>query len=174
MAQTPLSSATTLCSVAEFLKRCDRRTVCDLVSDAETPVDAASLATDANLAAALLDATGDVEAAAMKGGRYSPADLAALTGAALGRLLRLVSRLAMVYLYERRPDKGPLPEVYKVVQEQLELLRQGEMIFGTQESFDASREDDTVETSQDVEARNGTTYQASRFFGRRSNRVSGY
>lgn len=170
MPQEPLSSATTLCGVAEFLKRCDERSVAELVSDTNTPVDVSSLATDVNLAAALLDATGEVEAAAMHGCRYRPDDLAALTGAAQGRLQRLIARLALVYLYERRPDRGPIPEVYKAVLDQLEQLRGGEMIFGTTETVAASVQDHEVETSAVVESRNGTTFQASRFFGRRSNR----
>ena len=63
MPQEPLSSATTLCGVAEFLKRCDERSVAELVSDTNTPVDVSSLATDVNLAAALLDAgAGDMAA----------------------------------------------------------------------------------------------------------------
>lgn len=92
MAQEPLTNSTTLCSVVEFLRRCDQRTVAELVSDTGAPVDVASLGADANLAASLLDATGEVEAAAMHGGRYRPDDLAALTGAAQGRLQRLIAR----------------------------------------------------------------------------------
>lgn len=171
MAQTPLTSSSTLLSASEFLKRCDKRTVADLVSDTGTAADVGTLSADTNLAAALLDATGEVEASAMKGGRYRPADLAALTGAALGRLYRMITRLTLVYLYERRPDKGPPAELLKTVSEQLELLRQGEAVFGTDETYDASTMDHEVEVSSDVENRNGTTYQASRFFGRRSNRV---
>lgn len=170
MAQTPLTSAATLCPAAEALKRIDKRTVADLCSDTGTAVDAASVATNENFLAALLDATGEVEASAMKGGRYMPVDLAALTGAAQARLYRMIARLTMVYLYERRPDKGPLPELYKVVLEHLEQLRQGEAVFGTEETFAAQTEDHEVESRHDVEARNGTTYIGRRFFGRRTNR----
>lgn len=171
MAQTPLTNSSTLLTAAEFLKRIDKRTVADLVSDTGEAVDVSTLSADANLNAALLDATGEVEASGMKGGRYRPEDLAALTGAARARLHRMVARLTLVYLYERRPDKGPPAELLKVVDEQLDLLRQGEAVFGTDETHDASTMDHEVETSHDVEARNGTTFQAARFFGRRSNRV---
>lgn len=170
MAQTPSTNSATLLSAAEFLKRCDLRTVADLCSDTDEPVAEASLAADPNLAAALLDATGEVEAAAMRGGRYTPADLAALTGATQARMRRMIARITMGLLYERRPDKGEPAASYKLALEQLELLRQGEMIFGTVEAADAQIQDHEVENAATVEARNGTSFIARRYFGRRSNR----
>lgn len=171
MAQTPLTSSTTYLSATQFLLRVDRRTVADLCSDTGTAVDADALAADANLAAALLDASGEVEAAAMKGARYTPSDLAALTGAAQARLFRLITRIALGLLYERRPDKGKPPESYQLALDQLQELRDGVMVFGTVETADAQTMEATTETTQDVEARNGITFISRRFFGRRSNRM---
>lgn len=174
MAQTPLSVASPgYLSVANFLLRCDQRPVADLVSDDGSPVDTTSLSSNDKLIAALLDASGLVESAAMRGARYAPADLSALTGVAQGRLFRLITEIAVRYLYERRPDKGPAPEMSKTAMEELELLRQGEMIFGTVETAGAQTQHHEVETSVRVESRDGTTYQGRRYFGRRTNRTDG-
>lgn len=172
MAQTPLSQASPgYLTVANFLLRCDQRTVADLVSDDGTAVDTSTLATNDKLIAALVDASGLVEGSAMRGGKYSPSDLAALTGVAAGRLYRLITEIAVRYLYERRPDKGPAPEMSKLALEELELLRKGESVFGTVETFAAQSMDHEVETSRRVVDRDGTSFQSRRFFGRRSNRA---
>lgn len=60
MAQTPLSSSGSLLPVSEFLKRCDQRTVADLCADDGERVDTSTLSSNANLLAALLDASGEV------------------------------------------------------------------------------------------------------------------
>lgn len=173
MAQVPLTASSAYCTVAEMLKRMDKRTVADLVSDTGAAVDSSALTTNAELLAAMLDASGEVESAAMHGGRYRPVDLQALTGASKARLCRMLVRLTICYLYERRPDKGPIPETYKAVQDDLKLLRDGEMVFGTVETFAAQSMDHEVETSRRVEDRDGTSFQSRRFFGRRSNRADG-
>lgn len=174
MAQTPLSQASPgYLTVAGFLLRCDQRTVADLVSDDGTPVDTSTLASNEKLIAALVDASGLVEGSAMHGGRYTPSDLAALTGVAAGRLFRLITEIAVRYLYERRPDKGPAPEMSKLAEEDLKLLRSGESVFGTVETFAAQSMDHEVETARRVEDRNGVSFMARRLFGRRSNRADG-
>ncbi len=174
MPQTPLSQDSPgYLSVAEFLLRCDARFVGDMVSDDGTAVEPGSLTANTKLIAVLLDASGLVESAAMRGAKYAPEDLEALTGAAAGRLYRLITEIAVRYLYERRPDRGPPPEMSKQAMEELLLLRQGEMVFGTVETAAAQNMDHEIETSRQVEIRYGTTFQAGRFFGRRSNRADG-
>lgn len=169
MAQTPLTNSGSYLTPAAFLARCDARTVGDLCSDNGTRITAAQLLTDANLAAALLDASGEVEAAAMKGARYAPVDLLAIsttTGAAQGKLFRMIARLTLAYLYERRPDhKEKPPATILAIEKQLEELRDGIMVFGTVETSGAQTLEAVVETSQDVENRNLTVVQASRYFG---------
>lgn len=175
MAQTPLTSSATLLSAAQFLLRVDPRTVGDLCSRDGTRVTASGLLSDTVLAAALLDATGEVEAAAMKGNRYTPTDLAALTGAGQARLYRLIARLALVYLYEQRPDLKEKPSaVLEEVNRQLEELRSGLMVFGTLETSEAQTMEAVVETAADVQDRNGTSFIARRYFGRRGNRETSY
>lgn len=172
MARTPDSNSSTYLSSEEFLKRVDRRTVGDLVSDDGTRVPSASLISDTNLAACLLDASGAVEAACLVGKRYTPEDLATLTGASLGHLYRLITRLTMLNLYERRPDENRrIPETYTAALDELERLQKGERIFGFIEHEEAGYLDHEKETAQDVVDRNGTVVIAERFFGTRTNRL---
>lgn len=171
MAQTCISSATSYLSAAEFLKRCDKRTVGQLVSDDDNIVSGSSLLTDENLAAALLDASGDVESAATIGGKYLPVDLAALSGAALGKLYRILADVTIAYLIERRPElvtKDPPSLGRSMVW--LEQLAQGTRIFAFSETMAAGRPECDVTTPQEVEQRNLTTFQASRLFGRLADR----
>lgn len=178
------SNTTSLLSPAEFLKRFDIRLVADLISDTGARTggspnpNASVVQGDPNLAAALLDATGDTEAACIRGERYQPADLFNLanglnpgqtTSAAQGRLFRLIGRLAMCYLYERRPDKGPIPETYKIAWDHLDALAAGEQIFGFIETQKAGLLFSEVETPQLVENRYLTVVQARGYYGRRGN-----
>lgn len=166
---TNASNSTTLLSVTEFLKRCDWRTVAQLVSDTLTAVTLGSLASDENLLAALVDASGDVESFAVQGGRYSAADLAALTGVTQKKLFRLITRLTVIYLYERRPlIELPKPWYWDETLKALERLRTGENIFATEEHIDAGKLDQHHDTRQTVDDdRPMITSEASRFFGLR-------
>lgn len=171
MAKTVATNASSYLSVAEFLKRFDWRVVADLVSDDGTRLAEASLPANTNLLAILDDASGDVESAAMMGGKYSAADLAALTGVSQKKLFRIIADLAICYLYERRPDREmKSPASMDRTQAWLEKLVEGTRIFGFQETVDASVLDHDTETTDHVEARNLPTYIARRMFGTRANR----
>ncbi len=171
MAKTPLTNATSYLSPADFLKRKDARVIGDLVGDAGSRVSAAALLTDPNVLAALGDASGEVESMCLLGGRYTPADLAALTGNAQGFLSKLVAELAFCQLWTRRyPDKERA-DTCQWAQDTLERLADGEQMFGFQETADAGTVLSVVEDMDDVQTRNLVTSQAGRFFGRRSNDV---
>jgi len=176
MAKTPNSSAASPMTGADFLKRKDWRTVADYCADDDVrSATAAALLADAtkmaNLQAALDDAAGMVEGAALAGNRYTPADLAALTGVGRAFLLRLIADLAMGLLVERRPDKKlPVPPSFERAQAELEDLRFGKLIFGLQEAADAGQMDLDAETEVQATDRNLTSTQCQRFFGRRGNR----
>ena len=98
--------------------------------------------------------------------------MAALTGNSLNLLKRLTCELAIGYLYENRLRRGeePPPAPYLRGLETLNRLRRGEWVFGFQEVGDAGVVRHRVEGAADVEARNMVTFQAGRYFGRRSNR----
>ncbi len=162
---TPNSSGSGLLSAAEFLKRADPRVVGDLCSqsDDEGRIPADQLPTNAVLLAALLDAQGIVEAAVMRGARYQPADLAALTGAGQTYLFRLLRGLTMLLLYQAR-DETNVPERYAKVMEEVERLADGGLVFGLNEAQQAGLMSHHQETQADVCRQNLLTGMAKRFF----------
>jgi hypothetical protein len=165
MAQTPNSSLVSYLSVADFMARTDPRIVGDLISTDGTRVLPAAFPTNAMLLAALTDASGEVEAACLRGQRYQPADLLALTGVGQTRLFRLVKDLTMILLYDLRDDLGPAPPKFLTAMEELEKLCCGERIFSLAESQAAGIMHHVKETHEDREERNLLSWQARRFFG---------
>jgi hypothetical protein len=147
------------------------------MTDDDTTEDVRSALTDSSsvegsrLAELLKDASGEVETAAFVGGRYAPADLAALTGNQSAYLKRLVADIAVGLCYQRRPDlfAGP-PAAAQKAANLLNALASGERIFGLQENIDASHMEMTTDTPEQVETRNGMVVIAQGFFGRRGNR----
>ena len=130
-------------TAAEFLKRKDARDVGDLVADDGTTVTPAGLLSDDNLAAAIEDAQGTVDAALQFGGRYSAADLAALTTTQEAYLNRIESELCMYFLLARRPSYSTEQLEYyaKLKDELLDPLRQGQEIFPSDAAIEASKAD---------------------------------
>jgi hypothetical protein len=174
MAQTPASSTTLYCPVADFLNRCDVRTVQQLAADDDIPVATGSLATNGKVLAAIGDACGYIESAAFIGGKYSKEDLEALAGTdchARSLLYRLVADLAQIFMMERRPDLNLQPTIgMKRTMEFTEQLWEGKRIFPFAEAAAAGRLDSEIETEDHVEERALATYTARRFFGTRNNR----
>jgi hypothetical protein len=170
-ATTPLSSPIPYLSAAEFIKRCDQNVVAMLCSDSGTRVTVASLPADPNLAACLLDASGDVEAACMVKQLYSPADLAALTGATQASLFRIIHDLAWWYLYDRRKDMEPkLPVSFEKSMNFLKMLSEGTRIFGILEVAEAGVQSHHTEHPREVTRRESVVTQNQGYYGRRANR----
>ena len=136
---TSISSAAAYVTAAEFMDFYDSRIVGQLVADDKVPVDEASLLTNTRLARILKAASGDVEAAAFMGGKYTAEDLNALTVNGAEMLKALVSDIAILKLKKRRAhsihpgDTG----IAEAVQDALDRLRQGEAIFPLQAHADA-------------------------------------
>ena len=86
-----------------LLDRYDKSIINDLVSDEGTRLSYSDLLVDTKLLAALDDASGEVDAALLVGGRYSATDLSGLTGNALATLVRITCEIAIGFLYNRRP-----------------------------------------------------------------------
>jgi hypothetical protein len=126
-----------------------------------------SPATNTNWQAALDAAAGEVESACLMGGRYTPTDLATLTGVSQKLLWRTIARLALGDLLGgRRQPLMPTPESVKESRVLLEQLRKGERIFGLVELQTAAQPsliDDAASTT-----RPSITKIASRYFGFRS------
>lgn len=174
MAKTLASSSTLLCPASEFLKRVDRNSVGQLASDTGVPIPDAQLEAHANVVAVLRDASGDVEAAALVGEKYTSADLALIAATdcnARGKLYRIVSDLAWVYLYERRPNKNePEPPSLRRSLLWLDQLSQGRAVFALAETLDAGHLTHETTTAAEIEERRGAVVQAARYFGRRADR----
>lgn len=119
--------------------RFDARGVAQLASDNDDPVDDADLSSNPVVAAALEDASADIDAALLAAGRYSAADLAGLTGTSLALLKRMTCELAHVYLTERRAnlsdDQTRRHEAIRT--RHLEPLRKGTNVFGLPEAIEA-------------------------------------
>lgn len=171
MAKTPITNSGTYLPVNEFLKRADYRLVGDLVSDNEqVRVPLGALGTDANLRAALVDASGVFEAAVFKGMRYSLEDFKALPNGSPGQALMymIIADIAMVRLFDRRPTMAN-PEIILRAAQWLKSLGNGEEIFPFQETAETGVMLADKETPQDVTNRNGLTNITRFGFGRRVN-----
>jgi hypothetical protein len=174
------SSASLLCPVDEFLKRVDRGAIAKLASDDPNgiPVPDANLGTDGNIIAALKDASGLVESAAMNAARYKRVDLELIVATdcnSQGILFRIVSDLAWTFLFERRPNVNIAPPAsLGRSMEWLEMLAQGKRIFAFTETQNATTLERTESDTADILARNGVVTQASAYFGRRADVSQGW
>jgi hypothetical protein len=171
---TPASSATSYCSVPQFLYYYDWRSVADLVSDLGARATQSSLTSDPNLAAILLAASGRVESATFRGQRYiidpvsGQNDLASLIGASASTLQKLVADLAFGFLFERRPNPGVEPPIsYQLAIATLDQLRDGELVFGLVETMAAGHSSHLTENAWNAAGRNLSSFVARRYFGRR-------
>ncbi len=171
---TPASTSVSYCSASAFVSYYDWRTVGDLVSDAGTRSTLPAVLADSNLAMILLAASGRVESAAFRGGRYvidpvsGQNDLASLTGASKAILQKLVADLAFGFLFERRPNPGVEPPIsYQLAIQTLELLADGQLIFGLLENMAAGRQQHHVEDVNEQLGRNTLVARAARYYGRR-------
>lgn len=171
---TPSSGSDSYADSDDLIARYDVRSVIELASDDTTPIAESDLTTDPRVLACLQDASGMIEAACTVGRRYTPADLAALTGNSAQFLKRLCCDLAMGMLFLARPDrKGDPPKAYETALEFLKALSHGEWVFGLLESQNSGNLSHYVETADDVENRHGLVVAARRFFSRRNNQAWG-
>ena len=177
MAQTVSTSAVAVLTTAagEVVKRVDWRVFADLCSDSGSRLaSSAAVQADANFLALVRDAYAELESALTVGGRYSPADIAALvadTGVGAGKFYRVLSDVVVLLAFRRRPDKAQGdPTILKEARDTLQQLRDGERIFSFEQSADAGRMTHEREEEADVVERDGLVYQARRIFGRRGNR----
>lgn len=144
-------------TAADLMKRKDVRVLGDLVSDNSVRVKKPDLSTDENLLAALMDASGEIEAAVLQAKRYTTDQLAALTGNSKQYLISLTCTIAFGLLHERRTsndeDDGGREEAQKRARQALESLRKGQTIFDVEEVKEAglpSTHEPTVTSIQNL------------------------
>jgi len=113
---------------AQLKERFDNRLLGQLGSDSGQAWDANC---STNIAAALDDASGMIEAALLMGGRYTTADLSGLTGNSAKYLVRITCDIAISMLMERRKysDDDARVHALEKTEEHLEMLRKGSHIF---------------------------------------------
>lgn len=129
-------------TTADFLTRYDARLIADLASDTGTAVQGIVLSTNANVVAAVTDASADIDAALFMGDRYTPAQLESLSDTAASLLRRLASDIALIYMKRRRGKFDPEKDgaLLKEITERLNRLRNGEnyLMLSTDSEAEAS------------------------------------
>jgi phage gp36-like protein len=151
----------------DLIDRYDVDLVGDLATDDRATQDRDLVATSTKVAVALEDASGEVEAALLAGGRYTAGQLSTLTGGALSHLKRIVCGLAMAALYQRRPeaaDGDMIDRLTKNSRDAIQALMRGENVFGLPSVIDASVIDVGGPSVVDLENRNDLTVRMGRYF----------
>lgn len=172
MSSTLVSGTLPYCSGLQFLDRYDVRTVAQCLPDTNADMDLLQVAASPRLKKLLMGSSGKFEAAVLKGGKYTLADLALLTACNMGEWIAdIVADLTAPKVLGRRfMEFADADERLKEAKDVLTELAEGNLIFGLQETIDAGHIDDHVETPAEVEQRNMITFQADRYLGTRSNR----
>jgi hypothetical protein len=150
MAQTPLSTSTPYCSATDLFVYHDQDQVADMLRTGDTTRPSlasmldSSTAVGAMLRRFLMAGSGQIESTCLIGRRYVPEDLQALTGASLETLVKLNADLTFWALCKRRQpnasDPRNVPGAMEAV-EMLKALRDGESVFGFEETADAGLPD---------------------------------
>lgn len=127
---------------SEFIVRYDARRVAELLTvNVSSPVTVADLPGNSSLIEFISDASGEIEAAITVGNKYTPVDLAAMTGTAASLLKRMVSDLVWVYLLVSRGmgdgDVEAQAPRYKETKRMLAELYNGSMVFGIADNRNA-------------------------------------
>lgn len=128
----------------DLINRKSAETIGALVSDSGTEATESDLIDPLTtggerVQAALDSAAGMIEAAVLKGGRYSTVDLAGLTGNSAAFLVMIECEIAMAILFARKPMYAA--DDYKAAMEMQDMflsqLRKGETIFNVTANIDA-------------------------------------
>lgn len=153
----------------QLLDRYDWNDIGDLVSDSGTQVTEALILTNAKVAAALNDASGEVDAALLMGNRYSPSDLANLNGHSAYHLIRITCDIAMARIMGRRPgrDTERIKAMSEMAESHLERLRNGENVFNIQANKDAAGPSVSTITAAEYDNLNLLRDQTRHYYPRR-------
>jgi phage gp36-like protein len=160
-------------SGSDLTVRYDIDLVGDLATDDRATLNRANVPGHPAVAAALLDASGEIDVALQAGGRYTPAQLASLTGNSAYHLKRIACDIAMALLFRRRPSIRPdiAETLLKQSTEHLDRLREGENVFGIPEVIEAGTLELATASTVQVEALNLIPERMSRYFPRTDQRM---
>lgn len=136
----------------DMVARYDFRTLGDLVDDYGVRVAKGNLATHANMMAALEGAAGEINSSCLRAGRYTVADLQALTGDDLAFLKDINCAIGYWRLWKRRSysDDKQRQEAREAYLDSLKLLRSGETIFNDEDVINAGKPDVDTVTRVDI------------------------
>lgn len=125
-------------TAAQLLERFDPKIVVSLVNDDPAGTNRQDLSDNAQLTAALTDASGAIDSALRVGKRYTIDDLTGLEGNAAGHLIRITCEIAISYLLERRPGSNTklLEIYYERGRDHLKRLQTGEDVFNLDANID--------------------------------------
>lgn len=152
---------------AQFKERVDVRSLGDLAADDGTQVSSAGLLTDANIQAALDDASGDIESALRNAGRYTVADMAALANYTNKKLVRICVDLAVGYLVDRRLYGKTNETITRIMdrgRKDLTDLADGKLVLEIEGAIDAGTPSVTGPTSAQLDNLNLIARQAYRAY----------
>lgn len=152
---------------ADLVARYDVDIVGALASDDREPADHGFIPLLPHVAAALDDASGEIDVALLAGGRYRTDQLAGLTGYSAKHLVRITCAIAMSLLFQRRLSSRYQEEseqVAKQAREHLNALRAGQNVFGLPAHVDAGNIEHTYVTAPEIENLNLLPARMSRFF----------
>lgn len=171
---TPISSSVPYCTAARLRELHDWRQLGDLILDTGARETTEALFdSSSKVQSALMRASGRIESMALRGTKYSVQDLQSLTGAGRAYLEELVGEIAWWNLFRRRFPKAEMEPATILAFQDLEALGHGSLIFGLADQADAGNPKSDFMTSSDLADLGLTTYQARRFFGRRTPYLNG-
>jgi len=152
--------------VSDLLKRYDARTIGNLAGDEGVRISVDDLPTDANVLAALEDASGEIDAALLQGKRYTTDELSSLTGNSLAYLKRITCKIAFWLLWERRPwlEDDVKESAREDARKAIDRLRRGENVFDLDPQIEAGLPEQHTPTVTTIERLNLTVDAARGHF----------
>lgn len=153
-------------SGSDLTDRYDIDLIGDLSSDDRTTQDRSAVPNNSKVAAALDDASGQIDVALLSGGRYTPSQLAGLSGYSLAHLKRITCDIAMALLLKRRPDiaRETRESITKEATEHLVALAKGENVFGIQAVIDSGVQNLVAIQTTQIERLNLLPQRMGRYF----------
>ena len=149
----------------------------DLAQDTREPVDPSVVKTLPNVLRMLDQASGEIDVALIAGGRYQPAQLAALTGSSQAHLVRITCTIAIALLFKRRPSAAMLElakPYYDEKEKYLKDLRSGANLFNIEENKAASVIELQTVTAVEIDTLNLLPTRMGNYFPSSSQRTSRY
>jgi hypothetical protein len=172
MALTPISGPAPYCTPTQLLRRYDFRSVGQYLADDGVKMTQDEVLASPILADLLREASGHLESALLRSGRYTPADLGALTNNGLEMVAGLVAGYTMFLVWARRPSRflnDQLPLQAQLAMDKLQELATGHRVLPFQEAADAGRIHHDVEQPPVVFRRRLAAVIARPLFGLRGN-----